>query len=697
MARGAAGPAPVGGLEQAPNTWVKRSPLPAGPPSPRLGYEGACAWDTRHHLLIRYGGHNQGGGGEQNAETWLFEPRTARWTLVEPNTSPPGICCGQQNVFDPVQGRYLRFPAFSGSHGWQWWRELYLNDSSVWSFDTGSRTWRNLRPVPSPSPRPLRCASWDAEHQVVVLFGGEGSQEGTLVYDPYDNTWTRQKPPQEPPFRSGGNMAYDAARKLHVLFGSQFGDDPHTRGYDLRTNTWRDLSPPSMPPTKENDAVLTYDPLARKVVALVKITEGKDEEPRHRLETWTYDAGANRWTKMDPPREPDPSGNRARVLSFAPELNLAILENRPHPPYGAAEQQIWTYRLVAAAPIAEEAQLTPGGLSVTTASGRVMLRWASDPRRKASPTTIYRSSGERPFPLTFSQVGTVAAGRTTFEDSAPPAGKINLYAVSGKEGPKSEPVRAQPRIIEDGVVSVIDARRVELSWKPAPEADVAGYHVERAAVEVYSEDQLRRLKGQTEPLAEPSVGAVRRIGAFTRLTTAPVRDARFTDTTVDLERPQGVTGSPAFERSLPAEQLDPQGKPYRFAVYAYRIRAVNRLGVESGPSPALFTLPSGPQSLFAREEGAGCRLRWAPNPEKRRRGYRVYRMNGRFDRDPIPRLSPDPVAAAEFEDPNAGKPTRRYYVVAVDALGQEGFPSAPVWYNREWKAFYLPFTGEWHQ
>ena len=31
-------PAPP--LEQAPNTWVKRSPLANGPPSPGLGYEG---------------------------------------------------------------------------------------------------------------------------------------------------------------------------------------------------------------------------------------------------------------------------------------------------------------------------------------------------------------------------------------------------------------------------------------------------------------------------------------------------------------------------------------------------------------------------------------------------------------------------------------------------------------------------------
>ena len=96
------------GLDLPLNTWVKLSPLTNTPPSPRLGYEGACVWDAKHQVMIRYGGHNQGGGGEQHSEMWTFDPRTAKWTLKEPNVQPPGICCGQQNVFDPQRGRYLR-------------------------------------------------------------------------------------------------------------------------------------------------------------------------------------------------------------------------------------------------------------------------------------------------------------------------------------------------------------------------------------------------------------------------------------------------------------------------------------------------------------------------------------------------------------------------------------------------------------
>jgi hypothetical protein len=79
------------------------------------------------------------------------------------------------------------------------------------------------------------------------------------------------------------------------------------------------------------------------------------------------------------------------------------------------------------------------------------------------------------------------------------------------------------------------------------------------------------------------------------------------------------------------------------------------------------------------------------------RGYRVYRLDGRWDSQPVSRLTPEPVTGLTFTDETAGKSSRRYHVVAVDALGQEGLPSAPPWFEREWRAFYKPFVGEWHQ
>jgi hypothetical protein len=449
----------------------------------------------------------------------------------------------------------------------------------------------------------------------VVVFGGEGSREGTLIYDPRRNEWRWPKPVREPAARSGGTMAYDAARKLHVLFGSQFTDDPHTWTYDVARNEWRDMQPESMPPTKENDAVLTFDPIHRVVLALVKLAAGQDDASVREVQTWAYDAGANRWSRMQPATEPDASGNRTRQLVFAPELNLAILENCTSKP---REQQVWTYRYAAADGTVEPA---------TTPSG--------------PPTTL---------PL-----------------------------------------------VEDAVVSVRALNRIEVGWTAPMDPMVAGYHVERAVVEVWSDDQLRRLKERTPPLDTPVVGGIRRIGPFQRLTSSPIRTASFVDDGIDLSAAQAVEGEPIYERNLGEDRIDRSGRPYPRSVFAYRVRAVDGQGSEGGPSSAFLTIPSAPQHVFSREDSGTCHIRWSGNPEQGIAGYRVYRMDGRWDKDTVSRLTPDPVVANEYADTSAGNRSRRYYVVAVDAFGQEGLPSSPVWHQREWRTFYAPFVGPWHQ
>jgi hypothetical protein len=605
-------------LKSPANAWVKRTPLAETPVSPRMGYEGACVWDSQHQLLVRYGGHNQGGGGEQGAEVWTLDLSTARWMLREPNTSPPGVCCNAQNVYNPDQGRYIRFPLFSGSHGWQWSRELYLNDSSLWTYDLGSNRWRNLRPLPAPRLAPYRCASWDSDEHLVVVFGGEGSHEGTLIYDPRRNEWRWPKPAKEPEARSGGNMAYDAARKCHVLFGSQFSNDVHTWTYDIRKNEWQDRQPDVQPPTDKNDAVLTYDPIHRVVLAIIKVTTGVDENARHELQTWAYDGEADRWQRMNPAAEPEPSGNRARNLTFAPQLNLAILENCTSKP---REQQVWTYRF------ADLSAQTP----------------------LPAPTT--------PSPVPF---------------------------------------------VEDVVVSVMSEKQIEITWTPPVRGELSAaapltYLVERAVVQVYSDDQLKRLKSQTAPLAEPIVGAFRRIGPFQPISKPGLHEPGFVDTSVDLDHPPAIEGTPTYDRAISAESVDELGREYRKGVFAYRVRILDDKGQPGGPSPAIFTIPSSPQNLFSREEGTTCQLKWSPNREQGIQGYRVYRMDGRYDKDPVSRLTPNPLAETAYTDESAGKQARRYYVVAVDALGQEGFPSSPVWFQREWRDFYRPFVGDWHQ
>jgi hypothetical protein len=699
-------------LEQEPNTWVKRSPLKDGPPSPGMGYEAALGYDPAHQRVIRWGGHNQGGGGEQNAETWVLDPVSMKWELREPNRSPPGVCCAQQNVFDPIAGRFLRFPAFSGQHGWHWFRENYLNNSSVWSYGPANR-WRDLRPVPAPHPAPLRCASWDSRHQVAVVFGGEGGAEGTFVYDPYANTWTRLRGKLEPAPRSGGNMAYDAARARHILFGTQFGDDKHTWAFDLVQNEWHDLRPAVQPPTDRNDPVLAYDPANKMVIAVVRVIdqEANKEVSKGHVETWAFDAGKNEWRPMKPAREPDGWGNRRRIMVAIPDQQMVLMEAYVNPtervPDVEREQQIWTYRYGKV--LDEPALKPPSGVSVTVREGEAYLYWG--PTTSAEKINIYRGVGETPWTVSLKQIASVPArplpAKVTpnFMDRGLEKGKIYHYFVravdaDGKESDDSVRVRTQPRIVEDVLVAAALPKEVRLSWYQPRGGQTVSYDVERAVVEVLSEDEIVRLKKDTPPLDAPSVGAIAAVGPFVRINIAPVTDTQYVDQNLDLTKPQKIEGEPIFRHRFRADQLDAKGKPYPFAVYAYRIRAVNALGVASGPSPYFLTIPSAVESLFAREDGEKCDLKWAANPETGIKGYRVYRMESPRINGPgqkVTRLTAEPVREIRWTDAAATRDTKRYWVVAVDALGQEGIPSAPVWHYRQYRKYYEPFVGEWHQ
>jgi hypothetical protein len=444
-------------IEQSANTWVKRSPIKGGPISPGLGYEAALAYDPIARQIIRWGGHNQSGGGEQNAETWTFDLVAGKWALKEPNTSPPGVCCAQQNAFDPVQNRYIRFPAFSGSHGWHWFRENYLSNSTVWNYDLAANTWRDMRPAPAPRVSPLRCASWDSDHQLIVVFGGEGNREGTVVYDPYVNAWTRMSPAKEPAFRSAGNMAYDAARKLHILFGAQFTDDPHTWAYDLRKNEWRDMQPQTQPPTNRNDAVLAYDETNQVVIALLRVVDKADAEGVRdaHLETWAYDAGKNTWTQLKPATEPAGKGDRRRLMVAAPDQNLFVMENVCDSTERGAgvgrEQQIWTYRYAVPKPEARPA--APTDVRVVAEEKSTLLLWGPprSPSENIAGFAIYRGEGNCPGRSTTRRsdlLHTTYRTSSATTISSPGRSTITSFAPSAKTRPRAltasrcEPSRA---------------------------------------------------------------------------------------------------------------------------------------------------------------------------------------------------------------------------------------------------------------
>jgi hypothetical protein len=265
-----------------------------------------------------------------------------------------------------------------------------------------------------------------------------------------------------------------------------------------------------------------------------------------------------------------------------------------------------------------------------------------------------------------------------FEDKDVRPGKIYLYRVcaswaNGQTGPGSGIARTQPRVAVEPVVSVLAADRIEVGWKRHPAPDVVGYNVYRGLVKVrtVTEGKTGKWVDNDPKYDQPMPVFVRDIMNIRKLNDEPLAETKLVDAEVDLNKP------------------GPASAGYKHKVYAYIVRAVNRLGVESGPSPYALSFPSAPQHVLCRSAAGGPELKWGANPEKGITGYHVYRMSDTYTRPR--RLTESPVKGTRYADKT--KRRSRYFVVAVDGLGQEGEPSAPVWFGHTYKGFY---EGEWH-
>lgn len=661
------------GSDPPENAWVRISPS-EGKPIPRFGWEGSGALDPEGRRWIHQGGHD---GNPQGFALFTLDLATRTWTQKFPNTSPPGSCCVDgANVFDPAHRRFVRFPGAALGHGWQWSRKVKMKGSPVWLYDPEADAWTNMRPPPYREPEKYSRltlgslnagATYDPNHEVAISFGGQTSGGGTnslFVYDAWANRLERLAGENPPDPRDGHGICYDAKNDALVVFGSQYGSDERVWLYRFKTGRWEAAALDPHPPARKGKTYSTIPKMAfdsRNGICLAIVWD--DATGNH--QTWTLDLAARSWTRMNPAREPDPSQSRSRNLAYWAEENLFILEltgkNRG--------PEIWVYRYRNAPPV----RPAPGGLALATEPSAAALSWK--PVEGAAEYRVYRAEAAEPWKTEYTRVAAVK--ETSFRDAGLSAGGTYFYRVAavaadGTESASSFSARTQPRVLLRPVVSVLAPARIEVSWNPHPAPDVAGYHVYRGLVTVASvkKGAPGPWKDNDPEYAEPQVVAVRDIGPLARLTEAPLAGTTFVDTGADLDKKGEASGD------------------YRFAVYAYLVRAVNRLGTESGPSPYALTIPSEPERVMCRETPGGAELRWEPSRQKGIAGYLVYEIS---DRE-ITRVTPELLKECRFA--RAARGTRRYSVVAVDALGQEGQPSSPAWYNHKYSGF---FEGEWHQ
>jgi len=626
----------MGAIEQADNTWVLRRsspPLVDDGVAPRISYESSLAYDARRRVFVMWGGHGMRTDSPQLDETWLYDLHANRWRKVATDRAPVGSCCVRDSAYDEANGVVVQFEGHHGNHGWQLRRGMASRRSAPWVFDTGTEQWTPMRPIRAPRVRPYKGFTYDSTHQVVLLFAGEGRPNDTWVYDAWTNTWTEMRPKPVPARRLAHGFAFHRAAGRAVLFGSSgYQDYNDTWTYDLAANRWMRMHPKT-PPPKGGGPVMAYDSLNGRMVAFY------GEAGSRGVRVFEYDLESNTWTELRQ-RGPRPR-YRDFAVAYSPDHNLFVM-GPGHASWNTGApttRQTWTYRLrtPTTRPSGPEA---PAGVRLDVKPGAITVRWNRSPG--AATYVVLRGEGAAPWRVNLARYANARMNEGGMTDHFVKPGRIYYYAViafdeEGRVSPRSRFVRSQPRVPTGVVASVVSEDEVRLTWPKHPSPSVVGYAVHRALCE-----------------------SRRKVGTFVRLNADVVNGTSFVDR-VSLK-----TGA--------------EGKR---PLYAYVVRAVDCRGIESGPSPMVFTMPSDPARPRVTEHDDGrVTLAWKSNPEQGLKGYLIWRLDSARDRGTI--ITPEPIPGTTYTDAAVkGNKMRRHYLVAVDALGQRGIPSSPAWAFRE--------------
>ncbi len=214
---------------------------------------------------------------------------TPRWDQVV--SGPPPARQGAGAAYDSARDRIVLFGGQSGSTAAGTLRML----DDTWEWD--GRAWRaSVTPV-RPPPRSFAAAAYDATRRVFVVYGGVDL--ATPLNDTWEwdgSHWSIADSPTFPSAREGAAMTYDPIRQQIVLFGGAYVD-PQNQAPIMRfqdtwvwNGTWKQLSPAGAPPARYHHA-MAFDPVRGVVVMTSGDSGGLNDD------TWTFDGTT--WKQAD--------------------------------------------------------------------------------------------------------------------------------------------------------------------------------------------------------------------------------------------------------------------------------------------------------------------------------------------------------------------------------------------------------------
>ncbi|HEX7703617.1 MAG TPA: hypothetical protein VF403_22910, partial [Kofleriaceae bacterium] len=190
-----------------------------------------------------------------------------------------------------------------------------------------------VRHALNPGPRSQVGMTFDAARKRVIGFAGfvgVGASGSSDTLEWVGSDWLLSPARTSPPSRSGAGIAYDAERRLTVLFGGFDGvfsmrDTWLWDGYD-----WR--APEVTGPDPRSNHVLVYDP-KRKVTVMYG---GYGDEDGDHDDTWEWDGA--KWTHV---LTPSPPAREAAQAAFDSKHGVIVLTGGHN--NGTYYADTWTY------------------------------------------------------------------------------------------------------------------------------------------------------------------------------------------------------------------------------------------------------------------------------------------------------------------------------------------------------------------
>ena len=222
------------------------------PPHPALRARqyAAMGYDSVRQRVVLFGGEDS--SYRKVADPWEYDGE-----LWVPAAAPPAgldARLGHAMAFDEARGRMVLFGGTTDTVGLQ--NDTWEYDGSAWMPRPGA--------PPGLTPREHHAMAYDAARRVTVLFGGHDSTNAdvndTWEYD--GSAWVAgpAAPPGLTP-RTGHAMVYDRARGVTVLYGGGVG---LTWEYD--GTAWSQSPAPQLDPSRRSDHGMAYDGRTGRVV-----------------------------------------------------------------------------------------------------------------------------------------------------------------------------------------------------------------------------------------------------------------------------------------------------------------------------------------------------------------------------------------------------------------------------------------------